>query len=186
MAPTAGSLDRPAPPLDMTDALVRERFSALLAEHRGRIHKVAITYAVSREDSEDLAQEILVQLWRSFGRYDPRRPFATWMYRVALNVAISHVRRATRRPQAVAPPGELPLDPPDPRSTAGDPDDRIPILQRLMDSLDELDRALLLLYLEERSYREIADILGLTESNVGTKLNRLRQRLRDLAKEMSR
>ena len=171
----------------MTDPTLQEQFTALLAEHRGRLHKVALTYGVTPEDREDLVQEILVQLWRSFSSYDGQRPFATWMYRVALNVAISHVRRVTRRPQPVIGTGELPLDPPDPRSLSDDPDDRILILQRLMASLDELDRALLLLHLEERSYLEIAEVLGLTESNVGTKLNRIRQRLRELATtEMSR
>ena len=81
--------------------------------------------------------------------------------------------------------GELPLDPPDPQSVADKSDDRILILQRLMASLDELDRALLLLHLEERSYREIADVLGLTESRVcqihGRMLDRLAERLENEA-----
>ncbi len=77
------------------------------------------------------------------------------------------------------------LDPPDPRSEVEEQDDRGLLLRRLMDSLDELDRALLLLHFAERSYQEIAEVLGLSESNVGTKLNRIRERLRRLAaKEM--
>lgn len=165
----------------MIDPTAQEQFTGLLTEHRGRLHKVALTYSSTKEDREDLTQEILVQLWRSFSSYDARRPFATWMYRVALNVAISHVRRVTRRPP-VGDAGGQPLDPPDPRSMSEDQDDRTLILQRLMASLDELDRALLLLHLEERSYLEIADVLGLSESDVGTRLNRLRQRLRELAR----
>lgn len=179
MAPT-GSLAYSAPLAEMNDPTSQERFTTLLAQHPGALRKVALTYGAKAEDREDLAQEILVQLWRSFGSYDQTRPFATWMYRVALNVAISHVRRVTRTPVVVDPEG-VPLDPPDPRSERDESDDRTQILQRLMASLDELDRALLLLHLEERSYREIADVLGLSESNVGTKLNRIRQRLRELA-----
>lgn len=70
----------------MEDVIRKERFVALLAENRLRLQKVVATYGVTREDREDLGQEILAQLWRSFSSYDPARPFATWMYRVALNV----------------------------------------------------------------------------------------------------
>ena len=183
----------------MQDPSRKQQFTAMLDEHRARLRKVILTYGATREDREDLGQEILVQLWRSFASYDPQRPFATWMYRVALNVAIAHVRRArTRRPERSNLGGPVP-DPPDPRTVTDrtvtdggdDLDDRVRILRRLMADLDELDRALLLLHLEERSYREIADVLGLSESNVGTKLNRLRERLRqlaatELAREMAR
>ncbi len=166
-------------------------FTALLAEHGPSLRKVTLTYGVSAEDREDLHQEILVQLWRSFASHDRTRPFATWMYRVALNVAISHVRRVVRG-RRIFTAVEPPLDPLDPRTnevptTEGPTAERLSILQRLMAGLDEWDRALLLLHLEERSYREIADVLGLSESNVGTRLSRLRQRLRDLTdKEMKR
>jgi RNA polymerase sigma-70 factor (ECF subfamily) len=95
------------------------------------------------------------------------------------------VRRTVRARRLVT-AAETPVDPPDPR-TAVAADERFDVLQRLMAGLDEFDRALLLLHLEERSYREIADVLGLSESNVGTRLNRLRQHLRELAtKEMRR
>ena len=92
------------------------------------------------------------------------------------------MRRITRHRRVVGSGEGLALDPPDPKSTATGLDHG-GLLQRLMASLDELDRALLLLHLEQRSYREIADVLGLSESNVGTKLNRLRERLRQLARE---
>ena len=170
----------------MPDQASDHHFTSLLAEHGPRLRKVTLTYGISREDREDLHQEILVQLWRAFPGYDPTRPFATWMYRVALNVAISHVRRVVRQRRLVTAKDE-PLDPPDPRTAASADDERLAILQRLMAELDEFDRALLLLHLEERSYGEIADVLGLSESNVGTRLTRLRQRLRDLTKtEMER
>lgn len=151
-----------------------ERFQALLEEHARIVLKVAASYARG-PDRADLAQEIAVQLWRAFPRYDAARPFTTWMYRIALNVAISHARRGGRRPE-VALADELP-EPADPRS-APEPEEGLPLLERLLAELDPLNRALLVLWLEERPHREIAEILGLSESNVSTRLHRLKQRLR--------
>jgi len=88
----------------MPDPTAEDRFTALLAEHGPRLRKVTLTYGVSAEDREDLHQEILVQLWRSFPGYDSTRPFPTWMFRVALNVAISHVRRTVRARHLVTAP----------------------------------------------------------------------------------
>lgn len=165
----------------MSDPNTQRRFTALLAEHESALRKVILTYASSTADREDLQQEVHVQLWRSFVRYDAERPFATWMYRVALNVAISHARRNARdRAPGATEPAATTVDP---RSLPAPVDDRVPILERLLADLDELDRALLLLHLEERSYAEIAEVLGITATNVGTRLNRLRTRLREMARE---
>lgn len=162
-------------PTDTADT-PHQRFLTLLEAHRGIVGKVAFTYCRNAEDRRDLEQEIAAQLWRAFPRYDPARPFATWMYRIALNVAISFVRDATRRPPAES------LD----ETTVGveppEPDDRLAVLRRMMDQLDHLNRALLVLYLDDRSYRDIADVLGISETNVATKLHRLKLRLRDEAK----
>jgi len=136
------------------------------------------------EDCADLAQEIVAQGWRAFAKYDPARAFSTWLYRIALNVAISFVRGAAHRERhSVALDESL-------HDVAGDAepetDERVRALYRFIDQLDALDRALLLLYLEERSYREIADILGISETNVATKISRLKQRIRaDMAAEHS-
>lgn len=148
-------------------------FEARMREHRGIVFKLAGIYAAP-EDREDLAQEIYLQLWRAFGRYDAERPFATWMYRVALNTAISFARGAGRRErflQSTADPDDLP-------SASGDRDDRIEDVYRVIRTLDELNRALILLHLEGHTYREIAEVLGISETNVSTKLNRLRERMR--------
>ena len=159
-------------------ATAQARFRDLIESHRGIVFKVANTYARSPEDRADLAQEIVAQGWRGFARYDARRAFSTWLYRIALNVAISFVRSGEHRSrQAVALDDAL-------HDVAGDEnsrehDERVPALYRVIDSFDPLNRALLLLYLDERSQREIADILGLTETNVATKLGRLKQRLRE-------
>jgi RNA polymerase sigma factor (sigma-70 family) len=148
-----------------------------LTEHRRIVFKVAAMYCAQEEDRRDLAQEIQAQLWRAFPGYDASRPFSTWMYRIALNVAISQVRRTgpeARRTTHLDSEAleSLPAEPPD------QPDERARALRGFIDRLDDMNRALLLLYLEERSYRDIADVLGITETNVATKLQRLKQRIR--------
>jgi len=157
-------------------------FEQRMAEHRGIVFKLAGIYA-RPEDREDLAQEIYLQLWGAYARYDPERRFSTWMYRVALNVAISFARRAatvdrrTVAMSAVEDVGHLDQIPSREISPPGD--DRIEAVYRLIRGFDELNRGLILLHLEGHTYREIADILGISETNVSTKLSRLRQRLRE-------
>lgn len=151
-------------------------FAALLEDNRRLIFKVANTYARGRDEIEDLAQEIATQSWRAFPTYDPSRSFSTWLYRIALNVAISWLRiEAPRRLRSV------PFDA-DVHDAAipvvDETDDGIRILRGFIASQGALDRALLLLYLEERPNAEIAEILGITATNVTTKINRLKERLR--------
>ena len=154
------------------------RFQELLERHQKILFKVASTYCRNLEDRRDLEQEIAVQLWRAFPRYDPGRSFSTWMYRIALNVAISSARRAGRREmQSLSRDGDV-AEPVDLPAELHDRDERVAALRGFIDRLDGLNRALLLLYLEEHSYREIADVLGITETNVATKISRLKQRIR--------
>lgn len=161
----------------MTDRHRQRQFESLLQEHRGIVFKVASAYARGREDRNDLAQEIAVQLWRSFGSYDAARAkFSTWMYRVALNVAISHARQAVRderlEPLDVG-HMEMPGD-----ADVSQPDERLAALYAFIGQLDPLHRALILMYLEDRSYAEVAQVLGISESNVATKINRIKHKLR--------
>jgi RNA polymerase sigma-70 factor (ECF subfamily) len=156
----------------------RDRFQALLAQHEKIVFKVAGMYCRNAEDRRDLAQEICVQAWRSFGSYDATRSFSTWMYRIALNVAISFARSAGHRTRHVVPLDEDAHDIADDGATLHEPDERVRALHAFIDRLDALHRALMLLYLEDRSYREIAEVLGITETNVATKINRLKQRIR--------
>jgi RNA polymerase sigma factor (sigma-70 family) len=157
---------------------LQERFKAGMDRHAGIVHKITNTYCFQKDERVDLAQEILAELWRAFPKYDPQRPFATWMYRIALNVAISHVRRTVRRKHQAVP---LDADLHDRAEEPGDgpvTEERIRALHAFIAAQHPLDRALLLLYLEDHSYRDIADILGISETNVGTKIARLKQRIR--------
>jgi RNA polymerase sigma factor (sigma-70 family) len=154
-------------------------FAALLEGNRRLIFKVAHTYGRGPADVEDLAQEIAAQSWRAFRTYDPARSFSTWLYRIALNVAISWLRVEAPRRQASVSFEEGLHDAA--VSEVFDADDGVHILRGFIASQPRLDRALLFLYLEERPYTEIAEILGITPTNVTTKINRLKQRLRDYA-----
>ncbi len=155
----------------------QDRFEALLEQHRKIVFKVSALYCAHAEDRRDLAQEIRAQLWRAFPRYDASRPFATWMYRVALNIAISFARSTNVRERYAAPLDDELADPIDEKSSAQSGDERVLALQKFIRNLDALNRALLFLYLEEQSYREIALVLGLSETNVATKLHRLKRRI---------
>jgi RNA polymerase sigma factor (sigma-70 family) len=158
-----------------------QQFAALLHSHQALIFKVARVYAFNSHDRDDLAQEIAAQLWRAFPRYDATRLFSTWAYRVALNVAISWVREeASRRRHSVYYEAELhePAASEDPDDSDGDR-----ILRGFIETQSPLDRALLLLYLEERPYAEISEILGITTTNLTTRVSRLKERLTTLAEK---
>ena len=157
-----------------------QAFASVLQRHSGIVFKVANTYARLPEDRADLAQEIAAQLWRAWPKYDPARSASTWMYRVALNVAISHVREQSLRQRHDAVPLDETLhDMADAAATDHETEDHLRLLQAFIARQPPLDRALLLLYLDERPQREIAEILGISEANVSTKIGRLKQRLRD-------
>lgn len=156
----------------------QQRFSELVQHHAGMIHGIARAYCWHGQDREELEQEIVLHLWRAFPTYDPERTFSTWLYRIALNVAISYVRVHTRRERhfTALPPD---LEPTDSRAVIpGEQDERIEVLGQFIETLDPLNRAVLLLYLEEHSSTEIAEVLGISQSNVTTKLSRLKQRVR--------
>lgn len=156
----------------------RQRFGELLEAHRKIVFKVGNTYCRHPDDRADLTQEIATQLWRAYPSYDPARSFSTWMYRIALNVAISFVRSDGPRRRNAVPLDQDLHELPDERAGDHEAAQRVRDLHRFIGQLEPLNRALLLLYLEDRSYREIADVLGISETNVATKISRLKQRIR--------
>lgn len=157
-----------------------ERFEKLVTDHRKILYKVCNVYCANPDDREDLAQEITVQLWRSFDTFDGRGRFSTWMYRIALNVAISHLRSESRRARHVTSGSEQLLETVD--ETSQQPEE-VRLLYYVIGRLDPLNKALIILYLDGNSYLEISEVLGISESNVATKLSRLKQTMkRELTK----
>lgn len=164
----------------MPQAGDEQRFLAFLESQQRTLYKIAYIYCRDPEERRDLMQEMAIQLWRSFDQFDERAALSTWTYRVAMNVAISHRRREGRRIRDA-----LPLDFAfDVAAQTFDADgEQAQRLRSLIDGLDEMSRALVLFYLEGFDHSEIADLLGTTTSNVGTRLNRIKAKLQSLAKE---
>lgn len=167
----------------MTSRELEDRFAARLEQHRGILFKVCNAYCRDPEDREDLAQEIMVQLWRSYGRFDERRRFSTWMYRISLNVAISFLRRERTRTRHVVATDVRLLEVRDERAA---PSEELRRLYAMIESLDPLHRGLLLLYLDGHSHHEIGEVMGISEGNVATRLSRLKQRMRETITEADR
>ena len=159
----------------MTTSERQGKFLALVDAHKGILYKVCHSYSRNRDDREDLAQEVVIQLWRSFGTFDECYRFSTWMYRIALNVAISSYRRERTRTRHVLSAREHVLEAIDETETVTDD---ILLLHQFIERLDPLNKALVLLYLDGNSYREIAEVLGLSETNVATKLSRLKKTMK--------
>ncbi len=151
-------------------------FLARIEQNQGILYRVATLYARGVEERRDLLQEILFQLWRSRDRFKGEAKLGTWIYRIALNTAISGLRQARRRPLAV-PLDELPQAESRP-GPATERDPRKDALEAAIRELPAVERALVLLHLEDRSYDEIAEILGISANHVGVKLTRIRHKLR--------
>ena len=164
MKPTGESLSRE-----------KEYFLSSIESNKGIIYKVANSYCKNEDDRAGLIQEIILQLWKAFPGFKPDYKLSTWMYRIALNVAISAYRKASKRSQILQPLSETAIYLEEDKSEANDSRD---LLQALICELKEVDRALILLYLDGYLYQEIGEILGLSQSNVATKLSRIKQQLK--------
>jgi RNA polymerase sigma factor (sigma-70 family) len=154
-------------------------FLRLIQDNKGILFKICHSYCRNKSDREDLAQEMIYQLWRSGHQFNADHKFSTWMYRIALNVAISFYRKERRAGVRLSLDGDLQLlDLEDRPGDGAEVEEKIDRLQQFIRELGELDKALMILYLEEKSYREIAEILGITETNVATKLSRIKAGLK--------
>ena len=155
----------------------KEEFLSRLQEQQLIIYKICNSYCKNENDRADLAQEITYQLWRSYSHFKGDVKFSTWMYRVALNVAITFYRK-TKTSEAVIQLTEPATDPEDKKEDGSELEKNINTLQQFINELKELDKALMILYLEEKSYAEIAEILGITETNVATRISRAKDKLK--------
>lgn len=152
-------------------------FLAHLDRHKALLYKVANAYCPRREDRSDLIQDIVLELWRAWPRYDGRAAVSTWMYRIAVNLAISVFRGENRRIRDALPIEDFGMDLAAADRVLESDSDDLRSLHQLISRLDEVNRALVLLYLEGYAQDEIAEMLGMTPSNVATRINRIKQRL---------
>jgi len=155
-----------------------KEFLAQLQAHERIIHKVCRIYQDDLHDRQDLFQEIVCQAWRSYPSFRAESRFPTWLYRVALNTAITYFRRQRRRRQADPADISMRLHPPeDPYAEQAER------MYAAINRLSPVDKAIVLLYLDDCSYEEIASVMGMTRVNVGVRLNRIRKRLREDCEE---
>lgn len=150
-------------------------FAELIRKHQGLLFKVTSIYTNNSADREDLFQEVVYQLWKSFDSFRNESKISTWMYRVAMNTAISQLKKHKRRPNAIPISDSI-------LSYHENSDDnfeeRLRMLYRYIEQLNILEKGLMLLLLEGKSYKEIAEITGLSDSNVGTRISRIKKKLK--------
>lgn len=155
-----------------------ETFLKLVRENEARLRKICRVYAADAEEEKDLYQDILVQLWRALPSFEGSSRPGTWLYRVALNTALAQKRQRIARESATLdeshPIWRNPIPAPD---ASLETEQRLQRLYTAIARLDDVDKAVVTMYLDECSYREIAEVLGITESYVGVKLHRIKKEM---------
>ena len=165
---------------------LQEQFTELLAENKERILRLCSAYSRSHGERQDLFQEVLFQLWRSLPGFNQQAALSTWVYRVALNVCIRHsLQRSKRNKYFHSLKGiDFPI-----AGTRDDPiekQEEVKFLYQCISRLNEIDKTIVLLYLEDVPQQEIADIVGISASNVGVRIHRLKKALFNCLQEKMR
>lgn len=162
----------------------KQTFLQLMQDNRGIIIKICNSYCTDKNDRDDLAQEIVFNLWKAFADYIPNYKFSTWMYRISLNVAISFYRKEMRSIQFSAYSEDLIIFN-DEGENKIEEEGKLALLQQFIHELKEIDKSIMLLYLDKKSYAEIAEIVGITETNVATKISRIKLNLKSKIQTIS-
>jgi RNA polymerase sigma factor (sigma-70 family) len=152
----------------------QDEFIKIIKENEGLIYRIARVYTSSKEDEQDLCQEIIYQLWKSFPSFRNESKISTWMYRIALNTSIAHLSKEKRRVNPL-PIHERLLNKSDTEDTLKK--ERTEALYDQIKKLNSVEKGIILLYLEGNNYEEIAAITGFTSTNIGTRLGRIKQKL---------
>jgi RNA polymerase sigma factor (sigma-70 family) len=162
---------------------MEKQFVSLLNQNRAILFKICKMYCPDVEDRHDLFQEIVFQLWKAFPTFRQESSMTTWIYRIGMNTAISNFRKEKRR-QSPIPFSNLEVALPD-LSEADDTSSETTLLYQAIDQLSIVEKAIVLLYLDDKSYDEMAVILGISKSNVGVKLSRIKIKLEKLVKSFT-
>ena len=160
---------------------IKETFITAIKENEGIVFKIASVYTNNTDDKNDLVQEIIYQLWKSYESFNHQSSLSTWMYRVALNVAIYQLKVSKKRVLTVPIDGQV-LDYYE--IDESQIDEKWKVFRQHIDNLNLLDKGIVMLYLDHKSYDQIAEIIGISTSNVGTKLSRIKEKLRTQIKQL--
>ncbi len=156
----------------------KERFIAIVKEHQALIYKVCCSYCQDTDSRSDLQQDILMQLWIALEKYDGRVKMSTWIYRIALNTAISFYRKNRMHQEKKTCIDNTIISLPYIQNDYRE-EEKIALLYRFINKLNNFDKALILLYLDDYKHEEIAEILGITKTNVATKIGRIKKVLKN-------
>lgn len=161
----------------MANYSIEEEFLLRLSESQGIVHKVCGMYCDDEEERKDLFQEIIIQLWKSYPSFKGEAKFSTWMYRVAFNVSIQQLRKEKKKQEDAYLPERL-----DQFSAEVEEEDSLEkrMLKIAIKQLNDIEKAIIMLYLEDRNNEDIAEIIGISQNNVRVKMNRIRNKLKDV------
>ena len=146
------------------------------------LYKVCNIYCHTEFDRQDLFQEIIIQLWKSYPKFRGDSKFSTWLYRIALNTAISDLRRQKKH-ITLTEPAKLPTEIEDIQYYK-EKEEQLQQLHKAIAQLTEIEKAITMLYLEDKTYDEMEDILGINQNNLRVKMNRIKGKLRKLTKSV--
>lgn len=155
-----------------------EKFIQLIKENEGIIYKITRIYTNNESDLKDLYQEVVYQLWKGYDGFRGDSKISTWMYRIALNTALFHSKQEKKKGHRVD------LDRIVLKQENYDPvlEERLAVMHQHIKALNDLEKGIILLFLEGKKYEEIAEITGITTSNVGTRIGRIKQKLKETIK----
>ncbi len=159
---------------------IENEFIEKIHEHQGILHKICFVYSKNKSDREDLYQEMVLQLWKSYPSFRQEAKFSTWMYRVALNTAITLNKKV-----AIFENHKTQLSDEYAITEVIDYSEDIKILYKAISKLSKIEKAIIMLWLEEKAYNEIAEIVGISKKNVSVKLVRIKKKLAKIIKEIS-
>ena len=157
-------------------------FLQTIGQNKGMLFKICRIYQDDPQDRDDLLQEIILQLWAVFDSYRGESKITSWMYRVALNTAITFFKKQKRRPDKDQMPPEF--DRAEEPFAAGEKEEQLALFYKAVQQLTKVEKALIYLYMEDQPYEEIAAALGISQVNVRVRLNRVKNKLKDIIKEI--
>ena len=162
----------------VTSKINNQAFINLIQENKRIIYKICNSYCPNKNEQDDLAQEIVYELWKSYKNFDTNYKFTTWMYRVSLNVAISFYRKSKKAVGTIVLDETL-LNVEDLGESSVEKENNFTLMHGFIAQLKAIDKSIMLLYLDDKSYKEIAGVTGITETNVASRINRIKSILKN-------